>query len=98
MPIVALIFLVIVFSNTANIVLSTTAILLAALLFRKQLPDQLGVLNEGTSGSIVPTFSTACTVAFGTILTSAPAFLFIQDSILNVPGNPLVSILRRNSP
>lgn len=93
-PIVALIFLVIVFSNTANIVLIalTTAILLAALLFRKQLPDQLGVLNEGTSGSIVPTFSTACTVAFGTILTSGPAFLFIQDSILNVPGNPLVSL------
>ena len=41
-PIVTLIFLVVVFSNTANFVLIalTAAILLAALLFRKQLPDQ----------------------------------------------------------
>lgn len=94
LPIFALIFTVIVFSSHPNIVLIalTLAIVLSAILFNKQLPNQLEVLNEGAGGSIVPTFSTATTVAFGTILTSAPAFLMIQGSIQGVSTNPLISL------
>lgn len=93
-PIIVLIFTVIVFSSYPNIVIIalTLSILLAAVLFNKQLPKQLDVLNEGASGSIVPTFATACTVAFGTILTSAPAFMLIQQSIQSVSSNPLISL------
>lgn len=92
-PLLALIAIIIFFSDTPNIVLIalTVSILLAAVLMNKQIKDQKATLNEGAVGSVMPTLSTAFTVAFGATLTSAPAFLAIQNSILNIPGNPLVS-------
>ena len=58
----------------------------------KQLESQKTTLNDGAVGSVMPTLSTAFTVSFGATLTSAPAFLAIQQSILNIPGNPLISL------
>lgn len=93
-PLVSLITIIIVFSHVANIVLIalTVAILMAAVLMNKQLESQKTTLNDGAVGSVMPTLSTAFTVAFGATLTSAPAFLAIQQSILNIPGNPLISL------
>lgn len=93
-PLVSLIAIIIVFSHVANIVLIalTVAILMAAVLMNKQLESQKTTLNDGAVGSVMPTLSTAFTVAFGATLTSAPAFLAIQQSILNIPGNPLISL------
>lgn len=70
----------------------TTAIVLSAILFKKYLPKQKVVLNEGAAGSITPIFLTASTVAFGGVLTMAPGFQTIKDLILNIPGDPLVSL------
>lgn len=94
LPILGLIAIIIGFSHVSNIVLIalTASIFLAAIGLRKQLPNQISVLNDGTVGSVMPTMSTAGTVAFGTVLTSAPAFTLIQQNILGIPGNPLISL------
>lgn len=93
-PIVGLIAIIIAFSHINNIVITalTISIFLAAIVLRKQLPNQITVLNDGAVGSVMPTMSTAGTVAFGTMLTSAPAFALIQENILGIPGNPLISL------
>lgn len=93
-PMLALIAIIIIFSKVPDIVLIalTVSIILSAILLRNHLPNQKTVLNEGAVGSVTPTLSTAFTVAFGTVLTSAPAFAMIQNMIMEIPGPPLVSL------
>lgn len=68
------------------------AILLSALLFKKYTPKQKEVLNEGAISSITPLFFTASTVGFGVVLAMAPGFETIKNLILNMPGDPLISL------
>lgn len=93
-PIFTLIILVITFSNYEYIVLIalTVSIILCSILFSNNLDNQLNILNEGSLDSVIPTFATACTVAFGVLLTSAPTFIIIQNSIQHVSSNPLISL------
>ena len=37
-------------------------------------------------------FLTASAIAFGTVVTLAPGFSSIKSLILNIPGNPLISL------
>lgn len=78
----------------ANIILIglATAILASAILFKDYLPSQQAVLNEGATGSIMPIILTSSAVAFGVVVTLAPGFIHIADLILNIPGNPLISL------
>ena len=93
-PIIALLAIVLIFRNVPNIVLValTVSILLSAILFRKQVPKQMKALNEGALDSVIPVFSTSSTVAFGTLLTSAPAFEVVKNLIMSIPGSPLISL------
>ena len=93
-PVIALISIIILFSKVSNIVVIALviSILLSAFLFREYIPNQIGIINEGALASLPTTLTTGSTVAFGSLLTSAPAFMIIKDAILNLPGNPLISL------
>ncbi|KAB2331540.1 GntP family permease [Cytobacillus depressus] len=96
LPIVLLIVIIIIGSalKIPNIILIalTVSIIVSALFFNKYIPNQKVVINEGASGSIMPVFLTASTVAFGVVITLAPGFKYISDFILGIPGNPLISL------
>lgn len=68
------------------------AILTASWLFRQFIPNKIAVFNLGASSSIAPIFATASAVAFGAVVMIAPGFTFFSDLILNIPGNPLISL------
>ena len=96
MPIGLLIAMILIGSAMAipNIILIglTAAIAVSAIVFNKYIPAQKAVLNEGAAGSVMPVIVTAAAVAFGVVITNAPGFTNISEMILNIPGNPLVSL------
>lgn len=69
-----------------------TGILLALFLFRHFITDKTTTINIGATGSIGPIFATASAVAFGAVVMIAPGFKVFSDAILNIPGNPLISL------
>lgn len=68
------------------------SIIFSALTLGKYTKGQKGVINEGAQGAISPIFFTAAAVGFGSVVTSAPGFRIISDLILQIPGNPLISL------
>ncbi len=52
----------------------------------------MAIFNLGASRSIAPIFATASAVAFGAVIMIAPGFKVFSDLILNIPGNPLISL------
>lgn len=70
----------------------TAAIIVSALVFHNYISGQITALNQGASGSVMPILLTSSSVAFGVVITFAPGFEFISDFILNIPGNPLISL------
>ncbi|HHV65805.1 MAG TPA: GntP family permease [Peptococcaceae bacterium] len=95
-PLLTLIFLIIVGSilKVTNIIIIglLASVLVVALLLRRYIKDHKAVINSGAQGSIGPVFFTAATVGFGVVVTAAPGFKVISDYILNMPGNPLISL------
>ncbi|WP_156289826.1 GntP family permease [Oceanobacillus salinisoli] len=96
LPIVLLIAVILVGSilEIPNIIVIGLAVsvIASAILFHKYIPNQKEVINEGASGSIMPVFLTSSAVAFGVVITIAPGFNYISDFILNIPGDPLISL------
>lgn len=68
------------------------SILLATFLFNPYIKDMKAIINLGASSSIAPIFATASAVAFGAVIMVAPGFKLFSDLILNIPGNPLISL------
>ncbi|RDU38152.1 GntP family permease [Neobacillus piezotolerans] len=96
LPIVVLIGIIVAGSvlKVPNIIVIGLAasVIVSAILFKKYIPSQKAVINEGASGSIMPVFLTSSAVAFGVAITLAPGFTYISELILNIPGNPLISL------
>ncbi|MEB6226889.1 GntP family permease [Mammaliicoccus sciuri] len=96
LPIVVLIVINIVGSilRVDNVILIGLAvsIILSAILFYQYIPKQKAIINDGAVSSILPMFLTASAIAFGTVVTLAPGFDGIKTFILNIPGNPLISL------
>ncbi len=96
LPIVVLI--VIIFGGSAleipNIVLIglAVAVVISAIAFHQYIPSHKKVLSLGADGSIQPMFLIAASVAFGVVITLAPGFKIISDFILDIPGDPLISL------
>lgn len=67
-------------------------ILLALVLFYRYIPDKIGSLSVGATGSVGPIFATSSAVAFGAVVMIAPGFKIFSDLILNIPGSPLISL------
>lgn len=93
-PIIALIAIIIAFAKVPYIIVValTVSIILSALLMRKYIPSQKAALNEATLGSFGTTMVTGNTIAFGGILTAAPAFKIISDFITSIAISPLLSL------
>src|SRR5690606_35619324 len=96
LPLILLILIILVGSyfEVPQIILIglTAAIMVSALVFHKFISDQISVLNQGASGSVMPILLTSSSVAFGVAITLAPGFEFISDFILGIPGDPLISL------
>ncbi|RHW38359.1 GntP family permease [Lysinibacillus yapensis] len=93
-----LVLIVIIFAGSAmkieNIVLIGlgAAVIVSAILFHKYIPSHKEALSLGANGAVMPIFFTSASVAFGVVITLAPGFKVIQDFILSIPGNPLISL------
>jgi H+/gluconate symporter-like permease len=48
-------------------------------------------LTGGASGSIVAIFNTAAAVGFGSVVKVVPGFQTLTNSLMNIPGSPLIS-------
>lgn len=68
------------------------SILFSALTLGRYTKSQKEVINEGAQGAISPIFFTAAAVGFGSVVTAAPGFKVMSDFILQIPGNPLISL------
>lgn len=95
LPILFLISLILLFSQEENIVVAALmlSVILAAILFQPYLPSQKETINQGINSSFNSIMNTGTTVAFGGMLTQAPAFKGIIGHLLAIPGNPLFSLI-----
>lgn len=95
MPIIVLLAIILIFSSVSNIIIFAliVAILLSAILFRKQIAQQKEVLNQGLAESVSSTITTGSTIAFGSIATSVPAFKGVFQLIQSIPGPPVLSLM-----
>jgi H+/gluconate symporter-like permease len=96
LPIVVLLGIILIFSSVQNIIIVAliVAIILSALLFRKQLnAQQKEVLNIGANESLSATITTGSTIAFGSIATGVPAFKGVFQLIQSIPGPPVLSLM-----
>ena len=93
-PIIVLIGINLIFSQVTNIILLalSTAILLAAILYRDYIPSNQELLNNGSVGAVGSAFATSSSVAFGTVLTSAAGFSLIQSALMSLSNNPLIGL------
>lgn len=69
-----------------------TGCVLAGILYNSYISNHKTVINSGAQGAVMPIFLTSAAVGFGTVVTVAPGFKVISDAILNMPGNPLISL------
>lgn len=95
LPLIALLGIILVFSSVNKIIIIAliVSVVMSAVLFRKYLPKQKDILNQGANDSLLPTFSTGSTIAFGTMAVGVPAFSSVFNAILSIPGNPLISLM-----
>lgn len=95
LPIITLLAIILIFSSVENIIIIAliVAILMSAILFRKQIAKQKEVLNEGANESLSSTITTGSTIAFGSIATSVPAFSSVFRLIQSIPGPPVLSLM-----
>lgn len=70
----------------------TTAVVVSAIVFHRYIPSHKETISNGADGSVKPIFLIAASVAFGVVITLAPSFQIISDLILDIPGNPLISL------
>lgn len=95
LPILVLLGIILAFSSVNYIIIVAliVAIVLSALLFRKQIAQQREVLNQGANESLGSTITTGSTIAFGTIATNVPAFKGVFQLIQSIPGPPVLSLM-----
>lgn len=93
-PIIVLLGTILLFSSINHIIIValTVATLTAAILFRKQIPLQRDVINQGAYESLNSTLTTASTIAFGSVAAGVPAFSGITSALSAIPGSPLISL------
>jgi H+/gluconate symporter-like permease len=52
----------------------------------------LNTLNEGAKGAMIPIINVSAIVGFGTVVQASPAFPALVEALVNIPGNPLISL------
>lgn len=79
------------------IIALTTAIVVALILFRKQIAHAREAINDGGESAIMPIMNTAAAVGFGNVIKSLSSFDSIKEMILSIPGSPLLSFAMSTS-
>ncbi|WP_201315113.1 GntP family permease [Dyella sp. EPa41] len=74
------------------IVALTAAIVVLALIHRKRLANLRESVDDGAHASVLPSLSVASLAGFGAVIASLPAFHFVREQMLSVPGGPVVSL------
>ena len=74
------------------IVSLAVAIVVSAVLYRKQLGSIMQTLNQGAVGSLLAIVNTASEVGYGNVIKVLGAFVLIKSAILAIPGTPLLSL------
>jgi len=94
-PIIILLAIILIFSRVNYVIFIglIVSILLSAILFRKFIPKQRELLNQGANESLGSTITTGSTIAFGSIATAVPAFMGIFQKIQAIPGPPVLSLM-----
>ena len=67
-------------------------IAVAVILFHKQLPNKLKTLTAGATNCAIPVINTCADVGFGSVVGGVTGFRLISDTLLNIPGTPLISL------
>lgn len=73
------------------IIAVSTGILLVLLFQRRRLPSPQASINAGAVGSLLAVINTCSEVGYGNVIASLPAFKSIQDAIMGISSNPLIS-------
>jgi H+/gluconate symporter-like permease len=81
-----------------SIILSlVAAIIVSLVLFRKNIEDMKGTVNQGAYGSLLAIINTASEVGYGNVIKTLGAFALVKAAILAIPGTPLISIAASTS-
>ena len=79
-------------SGTWSVIISIViAIIFILALNFKKLPNLNDILNMGVKNSFLPLLNSSAIVGYGSIIKSRPIFLTIQNTIMNVSSNPIIS-------
>ncbi len=66
---------------------------LAIIMFAKYKEDKVfSIFSSGTESAIAAITASCAMVGIGTVLTAVPAYQFLIDKLLNMPGPPLLSV------
>lgn len=95
LPIILLLGIILLFSSVDNIIIIAliAAIIMSAILFRRQIARHEELLSQGANDSLSSVITTGSTIAFGSIATSVPAFTGVFQVIRSIPGPPLLSLM-----
>ncbi|WP_241840594.1 GntP family permease [Fictibacillus sp. S7] len=79
-------------STSAALISLGTGILLTWVLNLKFVPQYWGSLAAGTQDALVAIANTCAVVGFGSVAAKVPAFGVVVDSLVNIPGPPLLGL------
>jgi H+/gluconate symporter-like permease len=69
-----------------------SGILLALILFWTRITSLIDTLEKGATEATIAMFNTASVVGFGSVVAASPGFVSLKNLVLNIPGNPLISL------
>lgn len=80
-------------ADAKNIIIALmVGIVLAMILNLNKREGFIEVLGKGATGSIGAIMNTSAAVGFGTVVRMVPGFADLTGILLNIPGNPLISL------
>lgn len=78
--------------NWPVIISLSVAIVLCFILYRRFIPNYLGLLNSGANDSLAPIFNTAAIVGFGGVIKLTSGFELFKNWVINLPIDGLFKV------
>lgn len=69
-----------------------TGVIVLLVLFWRNLQNKVSSLSAGATNSILPLLNTAAIVGFGGVVASTVGYSIMQNAILSLPANPIISL------
>jgi H+/gluconate symporter-like permease len=91
LPLVVTIFVLNILKLDVTVALAC-GIALALALFWKRIKSLKDTLENGATEATIAMFNTASVVGFGSVVAASPGFVTLKNLVLNIPGNPLISL------